>query len=102
MGYNSVTWSAPALVLASAPRQATTGLVDLTLTLSYLELAAPKLGLGTCWAGVVCGAMQGSAAVREAIGLPEGHTHYYPMMVGYSKPKYFRLPERRAPKITWK
>ncbi len=102
MGYNSVTWSAPALVLASAPKQATTGMVDVTLALTYFELAAPKLGLGTCWAGLVCGAMQGSAAVREAIGLPEGHPHYYPMMVGYAKPKYVRVPERNAPKITWR
>ncbi len=102
MGYDSVTWSAPVLLLASAPREVNTGLVDLTLALSYLELAAPKFGLGTCWAGVVCGAMQGSASVREAMGLPEGHPHYYPMMLGYSKPKYVRLPERKAPKITWR
>jgi nitroreductase/NAD-dependent dihydropyrimidine dehydrogenase PreA subunit len=102
MGFDSLTWSAPALVVASAPREVATGLVDLTLSLSYLELAAQTLGLGTCWAGLVCGAMQASAAVREAIGLPEGHTHHYPMMVGYSKTKYARLPERNAPKITWK
>ncbi len=102
MGYNSVTWSAPALVVASAPKEAGTGLVDVTLALTYFELAAPKLGLGTCWAGVVWGAMQSSSAVREAAGVPEGHTHYYPMMVGYPKPKYTRLPERNPPKITWK
>jgi nitroreductase len=24
------------------------------------------------------------------------------MMLGYPKPKYFRLPERKAPKINWK
>jgi nitroreductase len=97
-----VTWSAPALILASAPEEATTGMVDLTLALSYFELAAPRLGLGTCWAGLLWGATQASPAVREAVGLPEGHPHHYPMMVGYSKPKYRRLPERNAPKITWK
>ena len=100
--FNSVTWSAPALVLASAPHGATSGMVDVTLTLSYFELAAPKLGLGTCWAGLVNGAMNASEAVREAVGLPEGHTYYYPMMVGYPKMKYVRLPERKAPKIVWK
>jgi nitroreductase len=102
MGFNSVTWSAPALILASAPKEVNTGMVDLTLALTYFELAAPKLGLGTCWAGVVWGAMKGSGAVREATGLPEGHAHYYPMMVGYPNPKYTRLPERNTPKITWK
>jgi nitroreductase len=102
MGYDCVTWSAPALVLASAPKKAISGMVDLTLALSYFELAAPKLGLGTCWAGNVYGAIRASARTREAVGLPEGHPHYYPMMVGYPKPKYTRVPERKTPKITWK
>ena len=102
MGFNSVTWSAPVLVLASASEEATSGMVDVSLALSYFELAAPKLGLGTCWAGLVNGAMKASAKVRDAMGLPKGHPHYYPMMIGYPKPKYTRLPERKAPKITWK
>ena len=102
MGYNSVTWSAPALIVASAPKEATTGMVDVSLALSYLDLAAQTLGLGTCWAGVVEGALQGSAEVRESVGLPDGHPYHFPMMVGYPKRKYTRLPERKAPKISWK
>jgi len=102
MGYNSVLWSAPALVVACAPEEATTGLVDVTLALSYFELAAPKLGVGTCWAGLVDHALQESASLKEVIGLPNGYPYHYPMMVGYPKPKYIRLPERKAPKITWK
>jgi nitroreductase/NAD-dependent dihydropyrimidine dehydrogenase PreA subunit len=102
MGYNTVTYSAPVLIVASAPKEAPTGMVDVSLALSYLELAAQKFGLGTCWAGLVEGALQGSAAFRESVGLPEGHPYHYPMMVGYPKPKYARLPERKAPKISWK
>ena len=102
MGYNSVTWSAPALIVASAPQEATTGMVDVSLALSYLELAAQNLGLGTCWAGVLEGGLKGSAEVRESVGLPAGHPYHYPMMVGYPKRKYSRLPERKAPKISWK
>jgi len=102
MGYNAVTWSAPALIVASAPREATTGMVDVSLALCYLELAAQTLGLGTCWAGVLEGALQGSAEVRESVGLPEGHPYHFPMMIGYPKRKYSRLPERKAPKIAWR
>jgi nitroreductase/ferredoxin len=102
MGYNTVTYSAPVLIVASAPKEAPTGMVDVALALSYLELAARKFGLGTCWAGLVEGALQGSTAFRESVGLPEGHPYHYPMMVGYPKPKYARMPERKAPKITWK
>ncbi len=102
MGFDAILRDAPALVLASAPQEATNGMVDVTLALSYFELAAPKLGLGTCWAGLLQGALVSSSATREALGLPKGHPHHYPMMVGYPKAKYFRLPERKAPKITWK
>ena len=102
MGHDSVTWSAPALLLASAPREAITGLVDVTLALSYFELAATRAGLGTCWAGLINNAVQTSRSVKETVGLPEGHTHHYTMMVGYPRVKYSRLPERKDPKITWK
>jgi nitroreductase len=100
-GYDVVLLEAPVLLVASAPKEDASGMVDVTLALSYLELAAVPLGLGTCWAGLVQGALRSSAEFREVIGIPKGHTHHYPLMLGYAKPKYFRLPERRAPKITW-
>ena len=77
-------------------------MVDVTLALSYFELAAPLFGLGTCWAGLLQGAMVSSTEVKAAVELPEGHIHHYPMMVGVPKPNYFRLPERRKPSIHWK
>jgi len=102
MGHNAVTHGAPAIVIASAPQEATTGMVDVSLALSYLDLAAPKLGLGTCWAGLVEGALQGSQTARETVGLPDGHPYHYPMLIGYPKVKYYRTPQRKAPKITWR
>ena len=102
MGFDSVLRDAPVLVVASAPEAASNGMVDVTLALSYFELAAPKLGLGTCWAGLLEGALLSSSATRETLGLPEGHPYHYPMMVGYPKSKYYRLPQRKTPKITWK
>ncbi len=101
MGFDAVLRNAPVLVVASAPKEAGNGMVDVTLALSYFELAAPKLGLGTCWAGLLQGALLSSSDAREALGLPEGHRHHYPMMVGYPKPKYYRMPQRKTPKITW-
>ncbi len=102
MGFDAVLRDAPVLVVASAPKEAGNGMVDVTLALSYFELAATKLGLGTCWAGLLEGALLSSSDVRKALGIPEEHPYHYPMMVGYPKSKYYRLPERKAPKITWK
>jgi nitroreductase/NAD-dependent dihydropyrimidine dehydrogenase PreA subunit len=101
MGFDAILRDAPVLIVASAPREADNGMVDVTLALSYLELAAPTLGLGTCWAGLLQGALLSSSAVRAALGLPDGHPHHYPMMIGRPKTKYCRLPQRKPPKITW-
>ena len=101
-GYDVVLRKAPALIVTSAPKSDPNGLVDVTLALSYLELAATSLGLGTCWAGLVQGALLSSPQLKKEMGIPESHPHHYPMMLGYPKPKYFRLPERKTPKITWR
>jgi nitroreductase len=101
-GVDSILRSAPGLIFASAPKEANNGMVDITLALSYLELAAQTMGLGTCWAGLLQGALLSWNPLKEAIGLPEGHRHHYPMMIGYPVPKYFRLPERKAPKISFR
>lgn len=101
-GYDAVLRNAPAMVVASAPKEDLNGTVNLTLALSYLELAAPSIGLGACWAGLLNGALKGWPPLQNAIGLAEGHTHHYPMMLGYPRAKYFRFPQRRPPKITWR
>ena len=100
-GYDPVLRNAPVLVVASAPREAMNGLVDLTLALSYLDLLAPTMGLGTCWAGLLHGALLSSPSLKETVGIPEKHPHHYPMMLGYPKAKYYRLPERKPPRITF-
>jgi nitroreductase/NAD-dependent dihydropyrimidine dehydrogenase PreA subunit len=102
MGFDAVLRNAPGLIIASAPKEASNGLVDVTLALSYLELAAPSLGLGTCWAGLLYGAMRSHAPIREITGLADNVPFYYPMMIGHPKTRYYRLPERKTPKIVWK
>jgi nitroreductase/NAD-dependent dihydropyrimidine dehydrogenase PreA subunit len=100
-GYDAVLRNAPAVVVASAPQEAFNGMIDVTLALSYLDLMAPVFGLGTCWAGMLQRALRFAPPVKEALGVPAGHPHHYPMMLGYPKVKYYRLPERKPPKITY-
>jgi len=101
-GYDGILRTAQTLIVASAPKENANGLVDLSIALAYLELAALPLGVGTCWAGFLRGAMLATPELAESMGLPEGHTWFYPMMIGYPKFKYHRLPERKAPFIHWK
>ena len=101
-GVDTVLRSAPCLVAAMAPGPAPNRMVDLTLALSYLELAAPQYGLGTCWAGLLQGAMLASPSLKQAVGIPRDYPFHYPMMIGYANVRYYRLPERQAPKIHWR
>jgi nitroreductase/NAD-dependent dihydropyrimidine dehydrogenase PreA subunit len=101
-GHDGVLRNAPVLILASAPREAVNGMVDLTLSMSYLDLAAPTLGLGTCWAGLLQRGLLQWPPLKEAFSLPDAHVHHFPMMLGYSKAKYYRLPERKPPRIEWR
>jgi len=98
-GNDSVLRGTPALIVASAPKEAINGTVDLTIALSYLDLLAPAMGLGTCWAGLLQAALLSSSAIYRAVGIPDRHPHHYPMMLGYPELRYYRLPQRRAPKI---
>ena len=100
-GYDSVLRGAPVLITAMAPGEAMNGLVDLTLALSYLDLFATPMNLGTCWAGLLQGALLNSPAIKKALRIPETYPHHYPIMVGYPEMKYFRLPERKMPPITF-
>ena len=84
-----------------APAGARNGMVDLTLALCYLELTAPGYGLGTCWAGLLQGALMSIPELREQVGIPANYPFHYPMMIGYAKSRYYRLPERKAPRIEW-
>lgn len=101
-GMDVVLRDAPSVVIASAPAAAVSGMADVSLALSYLELAAQNMKIGTCWAGLIQMAIHLWPPLKEAVGLPEGHIHQYAMMLGYAKPRYYRLPERKKPKIYWK
>lgn len=87
------------MIVAMAPREAMNGAVDLTLALSYMDLLASTMDLGTCWAGLLQGAMMNSPSIKKAVGIPETYPHHYPIMLGYPELKYYRLPERKTPKI---
>jgi nitroreductase len=101
-GRDPITRRAPVLLVASTPLMASNGFVDISLAFSYLELMAPTLGLGTCWAGLVFSALTNDSKVRELVGLPEDHAHFYAMLVGYPRYRYHRMPERRPPEIDWR
>ena len=100
-GKEVVMRDAPSLVIATASPDVSSGMIDLTIALSYLELAAPAFGLGCCWGGFVRMAMSGVPEIKSLAGVEENCVDFFPMMVGYPIARYYRMPSRKEAKILW-
>jgi nitroreductase/NAD-dependent dihydropyrimidine dehydrogenase PreA subunit len=101
-GKDPVLRGAPALVVAHAPTTYPLAQVDSTIALTFLDLAAPTVGLGACWAGFFMMAAAQSSQLQELLALPEGHACYGALMIGYPKYAYHRLPTRKEPAVSWR
>ena len=94
-GYDVVLRDAPHLVLALAASKNPIGRDNGRYALTYTELFAPALGLGSCWAGFFeMAAFANYPPLLELIGLPEGKAITGALMLGVPKYKYQRLVER--------
>ena len=101
-GQDRICRNAPHMIITHAPKNEQFAPPASTLALSYLELSAPSLGLGACWAGYFNAAANFWPPMQKALNLPEGHISFGAMMVGYPKYSYHRLPLRNPPSITWR
>lgn len=96
---------APALIITHAREGGMVsllGAIDSANALSYLDLAANSIGLGTCWAGYVYIMVNLFAPVRELLALPGGHVACGAILLGYNRFNYYRIPVRKEPRITWR
>lgn len=101
-GKDAVCRHAPHLILTHAPKKVASSPTDCVIALTYLELTAYSMGLGTCWAGYFTTAANVYPPLAKALDLPEDHRVPGALLLGHPKFKYHRLPERNEPKITWR
>lgn len=94
-GTDVVLRGAPALVLATTNTDFLRGRENSVFSLAYLELYAPSLGLGSCWAGIleVC-ALRENSPLLELFHIPQGKKIAGAVMVGYPQYSYQRLVDR--------
>ncbi len=98
-GHDAICRGAPHLILAHTPEgREMNGVIALTT----LELAAYALGLGACWSGLFHSALNGSAPLREAVGLPTGRVCSGVMLLGYPRYVYRRVPPRQPARVVWR
>ena len=100
-GEERICRGAPHVIVVHGDKDYGFGAEDGALALSYFELFAPTLGLGSCWGGYFYSAVNAYPPLFEALGLPGDHRAYGAVMVGYAKLKYQRLPLRNEPRVSW-
>jgi nitroreductase/NAD-dependent dihydropyrimidine dehydrogenase PreA subunit len=94
--------SAPHLVIAHAVEEGPFTVVDCTIAVTELDLAARALGLGGCWAGLFMAAASAHPPLQETLGLPEGHKVFAALMLGEPTFQHHRLPPRNELRVTWR
>jgi nitroreductase/NAD-dependent dihydropyrimidine dehydrogenase PreA subunit len=99
---DSILRDAPALVLGTAAKSFPRGRENTLFALAYVELYAPTIGLGTCWAGLLeAAAFSGYTPLLELLGVPADKQLTGALMVGYPKFGYRRLADRNPLDITF-
>lgn len=94
-GIDNVFRGAPCIILAAADKDFTRGRENSIFSLAYLELYAPSIGLGSCWAGVFEKiALEYNSPMLELFNIPKDKKITGAVMVGYPKYNYPRLVDR--------
>ena len=102
MGKDRVCRGAPHVIVAHADKLWPFGPEDCAGALTFLDLYAQSIGLGTCWGGYFYTAANNHPPLFAELGIPENHRVCGAMMVGYPVYTYHRCPPRNQPRVRWK
>lgn len=96
-GADTILRDAPHLILAIAPKDFKNGRENTISQLTYAELYATTIGLGSCWAGLfeMC-AFSNYEPLLSLFNIPKEKIITGAIMVGYPKYKYKKLVDRTA------
>jgi nitroreductase/NAD-dependent dihydropyrimidine dehydrogenase PreA subunit len=101
-GHDVICRDAPHLLVPNIPGGNPTAVVDGIIALTYVDIAAPAFGIGTCWAGFVAAASKEYPPLKTLLDLPEGRTVAYVMMFGYPEYPVHGIPRRNPVQVTWR
>lgn len=95
-GNDVIFRGAPHLVVVCAPINSPCPNQDGVIALSYFELYANSLGLGTCWCGYAHRVIKMFAQFSEYLQVPDGYMPVYAMLFGYKDVEYKRTTQPNA------
>lgn len=95
-GLDVIFRGAPHLIVAAVPQNAPCAAIDPVIALSYFELYAKTLGIGTCWCGLAAAALFAVPDVAERMGIPANYRVGYAMLFGPTERKFLRATQPEA------
>ena len=99
-GRDTILRGAPAVVLALSEEGYAKGRETSVIYLTWAEIYAPSLGLGTCWAGILENMLLADLPeVNAFLNVPEGRKVTGALMLGYPDVEFRRIPYREAPEV---
>jgi len=96
-GTDLITRGASSAIVTYAEESSPWGREDSAIAITYAEIAAHALGLGSCWGGLVVRASRINSELPRYLGLKENETITGALFLGYPEVQFYRLPPRRQP-----
>ncbi|TFG92192.1 MAG: 4Fe-4S dicluster domain-containing protein [Syntrophobacterales bacterium] len=98
---DTITRSAPAMILFHAHRDTENSEGDAHIAVTYGFLAAHALGLGGSAMTIIPPAIENSPVLRELFSIPDSNVVVASMILGYPKYRYQRGIKRKLRGVTW-
>jgi Fe-S-cluster-containing hydrogenase component 2 len=99
-GNDVIYRNAPHMIVVSSPINAPCANEDGIISLSYFELYAQSLGVGTLWCGFAQLCLKIFPDLCEFLEIPDNYKPVYVMLFGKTKVKYARTVQPEEYKIT--
>ncbi len=94
-GRDIIFRNAPHLLMVSVPSTVTTPDADMLIAMSYFELLAASMGIGTLWNAMIRWAFSEiSTDMYQRLGIPEDHVKGYVILFGKPAVQYHRTVQR--------
>jgi nitroreductase/NAD-dependent dihydropyrimidine dehydrogenase PreA subunit len=100
-GEDLIVRGAPMVVMNHASETGARPLENCVIAMTYFDLAATSLGLGTCWLGYLLLAAVHYPPSKDALGIPHDHRLCGAMLVGHPKYSYHLIPPRKQAHVAW-
>jgi nitroreductase len=98
---DTITRSAPAMIIFHADRHAENYESDIFIAMTYAFLAAHALGLGATAIDLIPPAIENDRGLRKLFSIPDGNVVVAAVILGYPKYRYQRGILRELKRVTW-